>query len=210
MATSFCPFSAGILIFSLNTAGSDGTIITLIWFMLAMIAYPEKQKKCQYELDAVVGRSRMPTFKDQDSLPYLQATVRETLRWRPFSPLGVHHLTRKDDWYKSYFIPKGTMCFANIWYMNRNKNVYGDDADDFNPDRFMEPLPPALADMKDEGHMSFGFGPRICVGQHMANSALFINIASILWAVNISPVKDEVGKPIIPNTLETISSGLAA
>jgi cytochrome P450 len=56
--------------------------------MLAMIAFPEKQKKCQEELDAVVGRSRMPTFKDRESLPYLQATVREVLRWRVALPLG--------------------------------------------------------------------------------------------------------------------------
>lgn len=56
--------------------------------MLAMIAHPEQQKKCQDELDNVVGRFRMPTLKDQDSLPYLRATVRELLRWRPIAPLG--------------------------------------------------------------------------------------------------------------------------
>jgi hypothetical protein len=58
------------------------------WLMLAMIAFPEKQKKCQDELDAVVGRSRLPTFKDRENLPYLQATIRELLRWRPVAPLG--------------------------------------------------------------------------------------------------------------------------
>jgi cytochrome P450 len=58
------------------------------WLMLAMIAHPEKQKKCQEELDAVVGRSRVPTFKDFDNLPYVRATVREILRWRPTFPFG--------------------------------------------------------------------------------------------------------------------------
>jgi cytochrome P450 len=56
--------------------------------MLAMIAYPEKQKKIQEELDAVVGRSRMPTFADRDDLPYLRATVREALRWRAVAAFG--------------------------------------------------------------------------------------------------------------------------
>ena len=56
--------------------------------MLAMIAYPEKQKKCQEELDRVIGSSRMPTFEDQDHLPYINATVRELLRWRPAFPIG--------------------------------------------------------------------------------------------------------------------------
>ena len=56
--------------------------------MLAMIAHPDKQRKCQEELDAVVGRSRMPTFADRDSLPYICAAVREALRWRPATPVG--------------------------------------------------------------------------------------------------------------------------
>jgi len=62
----------------------------MIWFMLAMIAYPEKQKKCQEELDRVIGQSRMATHEDQDSLPYIRATVQELLRWRTVSPLGEH------------------------------------------------------------------------------------------------------------------------
>jgi len=42
----------------------------------------------------------------------------------------------------------------------------------------------------------------------MANTVLFINIASILWSANISPVKDDAGKPIIPDTLETVNSAV--
>jgi cytochrome P450 len=60
----------------------------LLWFFLAMVAFPEKQRECQEELDAVVGRSRMPTVEDGNNLPYMRATVRELLRWRPISPLG--------------------------------------------------------------------------------------------------------------------------
>ena len=41
----------------------------------------------------------------------------------------------------------------------------------------------------------------------MANMTIFIEIASILWAANISAVKDEAGVPIIPNTLETVNTG---
>ena len=64
------------------------TAFTMFWFMLGMIAYPEVQKKCQEELDRVIGRSRMPTLADRDSLPYICATLRETIRWRPVTPLG--------------------------------------------------------------------------------------------------------------------------
>jgi len=58
------------------------------WFMLGMTAYPQVQKKCQEELDRVIGRSRMPTLADRDSLPYICATFREALRWRAVIPLG--------------------------------------------------------------------------------------------------------------------------
>ncbi|KAJ4496605.1 cytochrome P450 [Lentinula lateritia] len=66
---------------TLYTAGAETTSGVLSWFMLAMILYPDVQKKVQEELDVVVGRDRLPTFADQESLPYLQATVREALRW---------------------------------------------------------------------------------------------------------------------------------
>ena len=48
----------------------------------------------------------------------------------------------------------------------------------------------------------------MCPGRHLVNNELFINIATILWAADISAVKDEVGKPIVPDTLEHVNDGL--
>jgi len=42
----------------------------------------------------------------------------------------------------------------------------------------------------------------------MANNSVFINIATILWAANVTAPKDEAGKPIVPDTLETVNAGL--
>jgi len=75
----------------------------MFWFMLGMTAYPEVQKKCQEELDRVIGRSRMPTLGDRNSLPYMCATLRELLRWRSVSPLGeslpkMNHVTDPHPW----------------------------------------------------------------------------------------------------------------
>ncbi len=50
--------------------------------MLAMILYPDAQKRAQAELDKVVGRDRLPAFSDYEHLPYVRAMVKETLRWR--------------------------------------------------------------------------------------------------------------------------------
>jgi cytochrome P450 len=46
-------------------------------------------KKAQTQIDAVVGRDRLPMFEDQNNLPYVRAIVREVLRWRTVGPLGI-------------------------------------------------------------------------------------------------------------------------
>jgi cytochrome P450 len=73
-----------------------------------MITFPEVQRRAQAELDAVVGRDRLPTFDDAPRLPYVRAIIEEALPWRPSVPLGVAHAATEDDWYESMFIPKGT------------------------------------------------------------------------------------------------------
>lgn len=61
-------------------------------FILAMAIYPEIQKKAQQELDSVLGGERLPSFDDHDSLPFINAIVKETLRWKPVLPIGKWNL----------------------------------------------------------------------------------------------------------------------
>jgi len=42
----------------------------------------------------------------------------------------------------------------------------------------------------------------------MANNSVFINIATILWAANVAAIKDEAGKPVVPDTMGTVNAGL--
>src|SRR5579863_8460195 len=119
--------------FFFSSAGAETTATTLIWWALAMIAYPEIQKRAQDQLDVVVGRARPPTFSDAPNLPYIQALVKETLRWRAALPLGIPHCITEDDWYEGMFIPKGTLCITNLWHCNLDPEAYGDDATKFNP-----------------------------------------------------------------------------
>ena len=76
---------------------------------------PETQLKAQEELDRVIGRDRLPDFSDVDSLPYLNAVYKEVLRWFPNIPLGVPHSAHKDDEYRGFRIPKGTIVYPNVW-----------------------------------------------------------------------------------------------
>lgn len=56
-------------------------------FFLASILYPKAHQLAREEIDRVVGRDRLPTFNDRDSLPYVEALVKEVMRWNPAAPL---------------------------------------------------------------------------------------------------------------------------
>jgi cytochrome P450 len=99
---------------NLFTAGGDLPEITLRIFTAAMLHFPSVLKRAQAELDAVVGRERLPTFDDKNQLPYTRAVILETQRWRPLAPIGVAHAAVEDDWYEGYHIPKGTVVFPNL------------------------------------------------------------------------------------------------
>ncbi|KAI0294613.1 cytochrome P450 [Multifurca ochricompacta] len=142
-------------------AGFETTSTALMWWTIAMVAFPQVQRRAQAELDAVVGRSRLPTFTDAPHLPYVRAVVREVLRWRPPIPFGVPHSATEDDWYEGMFIPKGAMCIANIWQCNHDRVIFGEDADDFRPERHLGEggeLLPGPIETNQEGHVSFGLG----------------------------------------------------
>ncbi|KAN0124436.1 cytochrome P450 monooxygenase [Russula decolorans] len=181
---------------TLYVGGADTTSAMMAFWTLAMLAYPETQARAHAELDAVVGRARLPTFADYPHLPYIRAMVKELLRWRPIVPLITPHRSTEDDWYEGMFLPKGTICIANAWHMNRDPEIFGKNTEDFDPARYLDThgeMAPGISELKKDGHFSYGFGSRICVGRHMADNSLFINIAILLWAMNFERKKDASG-----------------
>jgi cytochrome P450 len=58
-------------------------------FILAMILHPDVQEKAHDLIERVVGTQRLPTFEDRPSLLYVDAILRESLRWYPVTPLGA-------------------------------------------------------------------------------------------------------------------------
>lgn len=75
--------------------------------MMAMALYPEKQRRAQVEIDEIVGHERLPLISDLPNLPYVNAIIKETMRWHPVLPLGIARQTAQDSVYEGYFIPKG-------------------------------------------------------------------------------------------------------
>ena len=84
---------------------------------------PDVQKKAQAELDLVVGPDRLPDHNDKPMLPYVNAILKEALRWHTVLPISLPHQTTEDIVYDGYFIPSGTLLIANTWYVV-NQCVY--------------------------------------------------------------------------------------
>lgn len=82
-----------------------------------MVLYPDAQCRAQQELDEVIGRDRLPSISDQTGgrLKYVEAVMKETLRWNSVGPIGIPHVCTEEDEYMGYRIPKGAVVIANIW-----------------------------------------------------------------------------------------------
>ncbi|KZT23365.1 cytochrome P450 [Neolentinus lepideus HHB14362 ss-1] len=170
--------SAGIL----YSAAVDTTLGTMASFVLAMLLYPECQKKLQVEIDSVVGKDRLPTFADEDRLPYVRYCVLETLRWMPVVPLGLSHASTQDDIYEGMFIPKGSIIVANQWAILHDESMYPEPMK-FWPERWDGRFPQA----RDSRLYAFGFNRRMCPGRHLAYRSVFIMAANLVSAFTLMP-----------------------
>ncbi|KAF8510748.1 cytochrome P450 oxidoreductase [Gautieria morchelliformis] len=178
---------------SLYAGGTDTVMANISTFFLAMTLYPAVQRKAQAEVDSVVGPHRLPTFADRDNLPYIEALMKELMRWHTIGPMGIPHLTTESDVYNGYDIPKGSIVFSNIWEIGHDKANYTD-PDSFLPERFLGSNPEL-----DPHKFAFGFGRRGCPGQELADANVFLSIAMSLAVFDIKPIKDSVtGEELIP------------
>ncbi|OAX41196.1 cytochrome P450 [Rhizopogon vinicolor AM-OR11-026] len=174
-------------------AAYETTSSTLMVFVLAMVLYPDVQRRAQAEINLVLGRDQLPTFEDRASLPYIDAVLRETLRWEPVVPLGLPHATTSEDIYDGYFIPKGATVVYNVWAISRDEKRYHD-ACRFMPERFIDDNGQLTDD--DPAQYVFGMGRRICPGRYAADASVWSAIATMLVTLNISSAKDDDGKTI--------------
>ena len=78
-----------VMSFLLTLTLTIETVSSLISFFLALVLFPEAQRRAQEELDAVIGRDRLPTFEDRPHLPYIEALCKELMRWQMVAPIGT-------------------------------------------------------------------------------------------------------------------------
>jgi len=183
--------------------GADTTMSTVQSFFMAMCLYPEVQKKAQAELDSVLG-GRLPEFNDRPHLPYLNALMKESMRWQQVLPLAVAHTSREADEYDGYYIPKGTIVMGNSWTILHDPEVFPDPLT-YNPDRYLKDSK-INTDVRDPSVASFGFGRRICPGRHFSKNSLYSVVSHVLAVYDIRPGLDKDGKEV--KIIPEMTSGL--
>jgi len=184
---------------TMYAAGAEATTAVVYDFILQMILNPYIQRRAQAELDTVIGSPdspsfRLPTFKDRSQLPYIEALMKESLRWHPSAPSGAPHVLMEEDEYRGWRIPKGSIIVPNAWGMLRDEKLYTDPYT-FSPERFLATKErPAEPDSSVCG--VFGFGKRSCPGRLLAENSIWLEIANLLAAFNFAPAKDSKGNDI--------------
>ncbi|RXW20872.1 hypothetical protein EST38_g4984 [Candolleomyces aberdarensis] len=176
----------------LDPSGSDTTVSSFKTFFLAMAQNPDIQKKAQGVVDKVVSElGRLPDFTEYGTLPYIEALVREVLRWRPVTPIAVPHKLTQDDVYHGYHIPAGSTILPNAWAIAHDPALYGPNPGVFDPPRFMNASQTEINHDMPMGYEAFGYGRRICPGLHIAVESVWLFAVSVLAAFDVKPADGE-------------------
>ncbi|KAJ5150462.1 cytochrome P450 [Penicillium coprophilum] len=185
---------------NLLEGGTDTMATTLLVFCQAMATNPHVQEEAQREMDAVVSDTEMPCWNHREKLPYITMITKELLRWRPPAPESFPHALAKDAEIGGTRFPKATALIINIWGIHHDAKTYINPST-FDPSRFAHQPHPASVyansqDASKRDHFGYGIGRRICPGIHLAERALFVAVARMVWGLTIRLQKDEHGDPI--------------
>ncbi|PHH89972.1 hypothetical protein CDD83_4833 [Cordyceps sp. RAO-2017] len=154
------------------TAGRDTTasLLTNVWFMLGK--HPEVWQKLQDEITTL--DDQRPTFERIKNLRYTKAVINETLRLFPPVPVNSRQACEDTtiptgggpDGSAPVFAKKGTHFIWTIHSMHRRQDLYGKDAGDFRPARWLDDPAKGTKGLRPTWeYLPFNGGPRTCPGQ---------------------------------------------
>ncbi|KAF8319095.1 cytochrome P450 [Clavulina sp. PMI_390] len=176
-------------------AGNETTATALNWTVYGMLKHPHIQEKLRAEVLAFPSDS--PTYDEVSGLKYLDAVVRETLR--VYAPtLGTSRVASEDsvipldepiigkDGVKrtELFVPRNTRIDVPTMTMNTDESVWGPDATEFRPERWLEEkLPEGVLEMPSLASPTFLAGPRACIGFRLTLIEMKIVLFTLLRAI---------------------------
>ncbi|KAK2496568.1 hypothetical protein MC885_000510 [Smutsia gigantea] len=167
-------------------AGTETTSTTLRWGLLYLALNPGLQEKVQAEIDRVLGQSQQPSTAARESMPYTNAFIHEVQRMGNIIPLNVPREVTVDTTLAGYHLPKGTVILTNLTALHRDPAEWAT-PDTFNPEHFLE----NGQFKKREAFLPFSVGKRVCLGEQLAKSELFIFFTSLVQKFTFRPSDNE-------------------
>lgn len=176
-----------------TVAGSDPTAYTVTALVYYVLRAPNIYQALQEELDR--AQLTVPvSWKEARNLPYLTAVIHETLRVHPAIALMLERMVPEGGFHlpDGRTVPAGAVIGLNPWVVNRDEAVFGSDVDTFDPSRWLQK--PTESNEQFESRrkrmvntlLSFGVGPRVCLGRHIAMMEIYKSAASLFAKFHVS------------------------
>ena len=158
-------------------AGFETTASTMGLLIYSLVKHEMVQERCYEEISNLVSDQNEITHDTITDMHYLEACIQETLRLYPII-LRNHRYCTKDSDIDGMKIRQGTSIIVPTWAMHRNPEIFGQDAGEFLPERFLERA--ANDYMSSYTFHAFGGGPRTCIGMRFAMTEMKIAVAKLL------------------------------
>ncbi|KAG6885431.1 hypothetical protein C0993_001748 [Termitomyces sp. T159_Od127] len=152
----------------------DTTAATLTFVIYLLAMHPAVYMRLREEVLGKVGPIKRPDYDDIRDMKYLRAVINETLRLFPIVPFNTRENLHATTWpspdptQKPVYIPAGTKVPYSVFIMHRRKDLWGPDAEEFDPDRFLDDRLKKYLIKNSFIFLPFNAGPRICLGQQFA------------------------------------------
>ena len=165
---------------TLILAGVSTTTNTMYSLFNLILHHPKVYERLQKEVCDTLGHRRV-TLADRTQLPYLMATIEETLRFTSILPLLVPHAAAVDTKLDGKPVPAGTPIFFNAWGLHHDPDIFPEPWV-FKPPRFLNHAGSFLpVDHPTRRNVyAFGAGARVCIGEIVARTRLFLITATLL------------------------------
>jgi len=167
-------------------AGHDTTATSISWAVYCIGSHPEVQRKVLEEMQSIFGDSnRDPTADDLKEMRYLDCAIKESMRL--FTPVPwIGRQVSEEFVIGKYTMPKGSNVNVLPYYIHRDKSVYGEDAEEFRPERFQTE---EIAGRNPYAYVPFSAGPRNCIGQKFAMMEEKVVLSWIVRAFEIKSIQ---------------------